>query len=101
MVLDDTAWSCWIRYAVLALYTIVDHLHCLCWLSFRLVSLGSQWARLSARLTALFCQCQVLVPPWCFLFPWVFHGDSVVGCFVDEVGDVGDGTEGVLGSLEV
>jgi len=48
-----------------------------------------------------FCQYQVLVPPWCFLFPWVFHGDSVVGCFVDEVGDVGDGTEGVLGSLEV
>ena len=48
-----------------------------------------------------FCQWKVLVPPWCFLFPWVLHGDSVVGCFVDEVGDVSDGMEGVLSSLEV
>jgi len=27
--------------------------------------------------------------------------DSVVGCFLDEVGNVGDGTEGIVGSLEV
>jgi len=48
-----------------------------------------------------FCQCQVLVPPWYFLPPWIFHGDGVVGCFVDEVGNVGDGAKGILGSLEV
>ena len=48
-----------------------------------------------------FCLCQVLVPPWCLLFPWVFHGDGLVGCFVDEVGDAGDGAEGILGSLGV
>jgi len=47
-----------------------------------------------------FCQCQVLVPPWCFQPPWIFHGDGVVGCFVDVLGNVGDGTEGILGSLE-
>jgi len=54
MVLDDAAWRCWIRYAVLALRTIVDHLCCLYCLSFRLVSLGSRRARLSAHFTALF-----------------------------------------------
>jgi len=25
-----------------------------------------------------FCQCQVLVPPWSFQPPWIFHGDGVV-----------------------
>ena len=76
MVLDDAAWSCWIRYAVLALYTIVDHLHCLCWLSFRLVSLGSQLARLSARLTALFASIRF----------WFHHGASCFrGSFMETV----------------
>jgi len=73
MVLDDTAWSCGIRYAVLALRTIVDHLCCLCCLSFRLVSLGSWRARLSARLTALFGSVKF----------WFHHGASCVhGSFI-------------------
>ena len=48
-----------------------------------------------------FYQCQILVPPWCFLIPYVLYGDGMVGCFVNEVGDIGDGTEGVLSFLEV
>jgi len=66
MVWDDAAWSCWIRYAVLALCTIIDHLCCLYCLSFRLVSLGSRWACLSARLTALFASVKF----------WFHHGAS-------------------------
>jgi len=66
MVLDDAAWSCWIRYAVLALRTIVDHLCCLYCLSFRLVLLGSWRAHLSARLTALFASVKF----------WFHHGTS-------------------------
>jgi len=48
-----------------------------------------------------FCQCQVLVTPWYFLLPWIFHGNGFVGCFMDEMGNVGDGAEGILSSLEV
>jgi len=68
MVFDDAAWSCWIRYDVLALCTIVDHLCCLHCLSFRSVSLGTRRARLSAHLTALFASVK-----FCF-----HHGAS---CF--------------------
>ena len=53
IVLADAIWSCWIRYAVLALCTIVDQLWRLCWLSFRVASLGVRRALLSARLTDL------------------------------------------------
>jgi len=80
MVLDDAIWSCWIRYAVLALRTIVDHLCCLCCLSFWLVLLGSWQARLSARLTALFANVKF----------WFHHGTSCLrGSFIGMVWLVG------------
>jgi len=49
----------------------------------------------------LLCQCEAVGPPWCFRFSWPPHGDGFVDCLLDELCDVGDGVEGIVGSLEL
>jgi hypothetical protein len=49
----------------------------------------------------LLCQREAVGPPGCFRFPWLPCGDSFINCLLDELGDVGDGTEGIIGSLKL
>jgi len=77
MVLVVAFWCWWMRYAVLALRTIVVHLQRLYWLSCLLALVGESWALLSAHLVVSFTSVRLWFHQGTSLFLGFLYGMAV------------------------